>query len=682
MNRSSVIRAALSVGVLASAAAAQSLLATHGEVIYGAGEAAPGVPGALFYTASATAAFYPPVIDENGTIVFRSRLEGTVGGSTHDDYAFFIGRGRGDTQLLFQLGSQAPGQPVGTLVRGSGSSSGSTDMDEDIMISAENEIVYFGAKIYDPSNPANTPTSSDTAVFWGPPGALTTLAREGEQVPGLPVGVNYGSLSSFSRQYAKINRYGIVALQCALSGAVTSADGTVFMTGVPGAMEVVMREGDPVPGLPGITWGDVSSTAMSYSSAINDLGQILLDTSLDGTGSSTDDRCLAVYTPGVGVQILSREGDQAPGAAPGVIMTGSPSRADTAWNNSGATVWMWNLSGPGITTANEDAVFYGGLGGYAMILQEGDPTGMPGGETFGTIEYRTLACNESATICFRSELRDSTGGALPTDVDTAVFYGGPGSWTPILREGDVVSAVPPSSNGPWTFSSLGTYNTNLNARGQVLLPVSLTDGVDSVTHWLLYDPVRGMQVVRDQTETYTTTVGTGTAESSASYEGAWMGCADSPCWFNNQGDFAFRQSVTGVAESVLVKGHTGGFIATPSSFESATGGTQNWTIDLGPGAAPRIWVALASESGTRPGFPSPLGAGLIPLNIDAATQLSLDVAGQGGYANIGVTLDGTATGGLTLPPGYGVADMHHAVIMLDLTLMSQEISEPASLRRY
>ena len=156
-----------------------------------------------------------------------------------------------------------------------------------------------------------------------------------------------------------------------------------------------------------------------------------------------------------------------------------------------------------------------------------------------------------------------------------------------------------------------------------------------------------------------------------------------PAWFNANGDFVLRLQASFSGPAAIVRGHLGSLMATPAVISSAAGGAQNWTIDCGAAQAARIYVVLATAGGTRPGFASPLGPQVIPLNLDAWTQLSLDLAGAVIYpGSIGVTdAAGAASGAFSLPPAIlGPIDLHHAAVLLDAQLTSTFVSEPAALR--
>ena len=211
---SSTLRTALVLGLAATSAAAQNLMSQYGEVVLAAGESAPGLPGFTIYSTSAFA-YGSPVVDQNGTILVQARLDP----SGIDDRAIFIGRNGSDMQLVVQSNTQAPGLPAGTMLKSSSTTSGA-GLENDPVISPFGELLFLGSNIYDPTTPTNTPTSSDHALFWGPAGGLQLVAREGEQVPGMPAGVLYGS-TSFSRQYNKINSNGLVVFKNDMVGATT-----------------------------------------------------------------------------------------------------------------------------------------------------------------------------------------------------------------------------------------------------------------------------------------------------------------------------------------------------------------------------------------------------------------------------------------------------------------------------
>lgn len=430
---------------------------------------------------------------------------------------------------------------------------------------------------------------------------------------------------------------------------------------------------------------------MSFLVAINDIGDIVFSPKLIGTGvTTTNDTVMATYQLGTGTTtIWAREGDPAPGMPAGTVLSGSPSTTGANWNNTGNTLLSWAMSdgGVNINSNNDQALWVGGLGGMSMIVREGDPTGLPGGETFGAFNNNSVKMNANGEIAFYCSLRDASGGALPTNNDSVMVTGTPGNWTFLLREGEIVPEIPPSANGPWSANSV-TGSTNFNSRGQLLFNQSCTDGVETRTHYLVYTPGLGLQIAFNGTASYTTGLGTGTATTSISNAGTQGNSDGGPLWFNNAGDFTFRQSIDNGVVAAIVRGHAGRLQATPASFDSAAGGTQTFTVAAGAAGANTLYAIIGSQSGTRPGTVVPtLGPLEIPLEIplvfDAYTNLTVNFFNSPIYTNTLWFTDGNgnATASFNLPPATGLTGLlHHAVVGLDLNLMETFVSAPVSLR--
>ena len=671
---------------LAAAAAAtpclpcQSLLQQHHEVLLAAGEPAPGIPGKTAY-GNGGSGFATPAIDQDGTVVFQTRLFP----SGVDDRAIYVGRSRADLRLVAQSGQQAPGLPAGVLLRSSSTVSGAA-LENDPQISGLGGIVCFGSRLYDPSNPANTPNTADTALFWGQPGALQVLVREGDQVPGLPNGVTFGDQQWFTR-FDKLASDGRVVLQCGLGGVVSSADDAVMVLGTPGNLTVVAREGAPV-NIGGLTWATVTGSYLSNTAQINGNGEILLDCRFGGSANQFDDRALAVWSPTSGVSILSREGDLAVGSSSAsAVLIGNPGRSGNSWDDTGNTLFVWSISdgGANITSSNDTIVYYGSAAGITKVFQEGDATGLPGGETWGDAVNDSLVSSAAGTIALISRLRDANGTPLPSTQDAALFVGTPGNLQPIVIEGTTIGAIPPSSNGPWICGSVNG-SVNMNARGQVLFLQDASDGVDSIVFLLLWDPLLGLQLVRDDSETYTTPVGTGQAWGGFGYGGNESGGDGSPSWFNNAGDFVINESIDNGVFGAIVRGHSGSLIGTPATIPAA-GGSHALAIDCGPSHQGELYLVVGTLSGTRPGFPSPFGPVTVPLNPDWWLDVSLGYANTAIYPNTLGLLDGNGrvAGGaaFVLPaaiPALAGQTLHHVVVTFDAAFVNTLATEPAAVK--
>ncbi len=122
---------------------------------------------------------------------------------------------------------------------------------------------------------------------------------------------------------------------------------------------------------------------------------------------------------------------------------------------------------------------------------------------------------------------------------------------------------------------------------------------------------------------------------------------------------------------VLLNQHPPGttLCGNPEVISVGDGGTQAFEIDAGAGEGGNFYFLLGSLSGTSPGIP--IGAVLLPLNVDAYFNLTVSGPNQPPLKDSFGTLDGagTATGiEVTLPPGVAAAlvgqTVHHAALLI------------------
>ena len=711
-SKTAILALAASITALASASA-QSILSQHGEVVQAVGDAvvaAPGVTPAPGATIFATNNFDSPYMDQNGTVVYRARFTGG-GSNTTDDRGLFMGRASGDVMMVARAGDQAPGLPVGTLLRNSTSSAGFIGSSGMVRISPFNEYLFFNSSIYDPTTPANTPATSDTAMFWGPASALVLLGREGDATGfgWAPGSTWFTNFSAGSNQFNHINSNGVVLFTAQLAGGtVTAADDCVMLTGSPGALTPVSREGD-ILGTGEIVI-PVSGTTMSFVNAINEAGQVLHElrfSTTSGTATTANDRALAVWTAGTDV-IIAREGQQAPGLPVGDLFATSTLGwtpdvpANTAFSRSGKTVLLAALDGGTTTPTTNSALYFGGpapLAASDLVIRKGDliPS-LVGGETFNGCGVSGIVCNDTqfAFVGFLA-------GTATTANDSAIMIGSnAANLTLLAREGDICSLIPPSGNGPWTYGQFnnGTNNPVLNYDGTVYFEAPLTDTVVTGRRVVLqYTPALGLRLFADRgdtftgtgADTFTTILGAGALSTLSSNAGSGSSDGGGQSHFNNQGDVVFKANLIGPPTACILRGHVGSFIAKPSSVPATGGVPQNFVIDVGPTYGNMLYAVLATGFGTRPGFPSPLGPQNIPLNFDPLwTMLSINAANSPLWVNTIGFLDANGKGigasAFVMPVGFSSglvgATVHHAALVLDGSLTSQFVTEPSALKLY
>jgi hypothetical protein len=128
--------------------------------------------------------------------------------------------------------------------------------------------VAFNATLIGAVTPAN-----NAGIWEGSPEQLNIVARAGDQAPGLPLGVTYGTLFStplLSNQ--------TITFVSNLAGATPETSIALF-TGSPIAVSALIRAGDPLPGTPaGVGLGPI------YSLLANSGGQVAFRAGLTGDG--------------------------------------------------------------------------------------------------------------------------------------------------------------------------------------------------------------------------------------------------------------------------------------------------------------------------------------------------------------------------------------------------------------
>jgi hypothetical protein len=144
-------------------------------------------------------------------------------------------------------------------------------------------------------------------------GSLELLAREGSTAPGTGFGVVFAaSVGPFAFPFVIGNAVGDTLFEGDLDGpgANTSNDEALFLHDASGT-RLFLREGDPVPGLPGFVFS-AGSTAGFHASGVSfrDDDHVAIAARVDnGTGTAS---VLLSDTPGFLVPLV-RSGDAAPG---------------------------------------------------------------------------------------------------------------------------------------------------------------------------------------------------------------------------------------------------------------------------------------------------------------------------------------------------------------------------------
>ena len=181
----------------------------------------------------------------------------------------------------------------------------------------ENVTFYLSA------TPVGSPLSNPLFGIWsGTPGDFNLVGLTGTPGPGTASGTNYsefGPVTAGVGSPAIANNNDVIFNATLKGPTVTTPNATGIWAGRPGSVALVARQGDPAPGLLGVTFS--VPFQQGYDLAVNSSDQVAFDTSLTGPSVATaNDGSLWVGSPG-NLAFIAPEGDQAPGLAPGTVFS-------------------------------------------------------------------------------------------------------------------------------------------------------------------------------------------------------------------------------------------------------------------------------------------------------------------------------------------------------------------------
>ncbi len=205
-----------------------------------------------------------------------------------------------------------------------------------------------------------------SGMFVGAPGTIQAAAFQGVAAPG-----GGGNYSGFHNP--TLNATGQLAFFAFLTGGPS---GHGLFAGGPGSVQAVALLNTPAPA--GGNYTGVLNSGMSP--AINGSGQVAFVANLTG-GSSTGG--VFVGAPG-SIQPAALAGTTAPS---GLTFT---SFSVPELNGAGQLAFIASLSGAGVTTANDFALFAGPVGGLVQVVREGDQIDVDPGPS---LDLRTVANN-------------------------------------------------------------------------------------------------------------------------------------------------------------------------------------------------------------------------------------------------------------------------------------------------
>ena len=393
------------------------------------GRPAPGAGAGVNY-----ASFGTPALNDAGQVAYFAFLTGT-GVTGANDSAIFAG-GFAAPRLVAREGSAAPGAGAGVNYSGFSTPA----------LSDAGQVAYFAGLTGTGVTGAN-----DETIYAGDFATPQLVAREGSAAPGAAAGVNYSFLNP-----PALNDAGQVAYLTFLTGAGTTANDSAIFAGGFAAPRLVAREGSAAPGTP---------AGVNYSSfdtpALNDAGQVAYRAVLTGTGVTSANNT-AIYAGGLASpQLVAREGNAAPGAGAGVNYSFflTPVLSD-----AGQVAYLTILTGSGVTAANEGAIYAGGPAAPQLVARAGNAApGAGAGVNYSFLD--TPALNDAGLVAYRAGL---TGTGVTGANRDAIFAGGLAAPQLVARTGDAA----PGAGAGVNYSSFST--PVLSDAGQVAYLTTLT----------------------------------------------------------------------------------------------------------------------------------------------------------------------------------------------------------------
>ena len=163
---------------------------------------------------------------------------------------------------------------------------------------------------------------NDRAIYVGSTSGLTMGLRRGDPAPGTDATFNTWNYSN-----SGFSTGGRITIGSTISGGTsTLADNSGIWSGMPGNLQLAVREGDILPGSVGAAMvGSFNATDSAFGSRsimANDAGQVLFITDLVGGDvvAGVNDQATCIWDPVLGLRVLARRGDQVE-TLPGVFKT-------------------------------------------------------------------------------------------------------------------------------------------------------------------------------------------------------------------------------------------------------------------------------------------------------------------------------------------------------------------------
>lgn len=302
--------------------------------------------------------------------------------------------------------------------------------------------------------------------------SLTPVAYSGQTAPGT------NPTEAFADVYRPtINRHGTVAFTGGTTGW-PSQEGLWY--GTPGSISAFVMAGTSAPGTsPSKNFRDFTIPNLNSNGQLLFLGAI--------NAAIPDDVGLWSGTAG-NLNLIARSGDPAPGTGSGVVF--GDAFSDPSYTDANEVVFCNFIHGTGVTANNDTGIWAGSPGNLQLVAREGDAAaGFGSGVLYGDLFDDYPVMNHNGIIAFAGHL---SGTGVTSDNNRAIWCGAPGSLVPLARTGDVPPDEPSSVQFQNIGHSFSGYSyPGINNLGHVTFAATLRDGSTIIGNgiWLFADGI-------------------------------------------------------------------------------------------------------------------------------------------------------------------------------------------------
>ncbi|MBK8914341.1 MAG: hypothetical protein IPM64_07005 [Phycisphaerales bacterium] len=307
---------------------------------------------------------------------------------------------------------------------------------------------------------------SDGSIWLLDGGSATRLLREQDPAPG---GGTIRLIDPFS---AWIDEGGSVLILAAREGQ-PSPDWWLH----DGTLQPVLRLGDGVPEVPGAVVSQVGPAKIQN-------GRIVVSATISGPGITTANNDVMLFGPVGALQLVAREGSPVPGS-PDLQLTSMVNVA----TGGGRFGFLCRFSGPGVTTANDTAALVATPTERVLWLREGGlATGLGPSILHGDFIQMFLMLNQNGEALLISQ----TGpyAAAPVTRNSIWATDVYDDWHPVLVDRQVLELSPGDSRTVGSVASTAFSSRSparpMNEHGQLAVVVSFVDGSHGVLRHTVY----------------------------------------------------------------------------------------------------------------------------------------------------------------------------------------------------